>query len=290
MIRRLAALLLLLAAPASLAAQHALTPLDSLGDATSRAIVRYADRSAASAAGYRRIGADFPGMGEHWLQPRVLLSGRVDATQPTILIYATIDGAPRLLGAGFVVTTRGDERAAAVPGWPNAWHEHSGLLSDESGVSPGANAASATHAWVLHVWTTLANPGGRYAPDNWALPFVRAGLGSPAHADADAGRAAALTSTGDEYLRDLLSDAGLRDSANAVRVDSIIATSRARARVIVGLARARPGGAATDEALDALRAEWASLSLALRGTVGETVARYLAPPHSASMTAHRHAD
>jgi hypothetical protein len=244
----------------------------------------------ASAAGYRRIGPDFPGMGEHWLHPRVLLSGRVDANEPTILIYATIAGRSRLLGAGYVVTTRGSARADGVPGWPEAWHEHSGLLSDESGVSPGASEPSATHVWVLHVWTALANPGGRYAPDNWALPFARAGLASPDRADADAARAVALATTGDEYLRALLTDAGLRDTLNTARVDAANAAARANASAVVARARASAGSAATSDDIGALRAEWSSLALTLRGTVGPTVERYLAPPHSAAMNAHRHVD
>jgi hypothetical protein len=278
----LRSLALLLLSPALLAAQAGHSALDSLGDATERALGRWADRAIASASGYRRIGPDFPGMGEHWLHPRVLLSGHVDAAEPTILIYASVAGTPRLLGAGFVVTTRGAERADGVPGWPEAWHEHSGLLSDESGVSPGSSAATATHVWVLHVWTALANPGGRYAPDNWALPFARAGLAAPPNADADAGRAVALVTTGDAYLRDLLSDAGLRDSLNARAVDGAIGTSRANATAIVE--RARGGVSAAD--LLALRAEWSSLERALRLAAGPSVARYLAPPHSAAMDAH----
>jgi hypothetical protein len=277
---------LLLSAPALLGAQNARSALDSLGDATSIALTRYADRSAASAAGYRRIGPDFPGMGEHWLNPRVLLSGSLDPSQPTILIYADVAGAPRLLGAGFVTTTRGEARAAGVPGWPDAWHEHSGLLSDESGVSPGSRAPTTTRVWVLHVWSGLENPGGRYAPDNWALPFVRAGLGSPERADADAGRSVALASTGGDYLRDLLTDAGVRDSTNAPRIDAAIAAARLRSESVVARARTRPGAVASVDDVVALRAEWTSLEHSLRTIAGPAVTSLLAPPHPAAAREH----
>src|SRR5262245_66523559 len=80
-----------------------------------------------------RVGADFPSMGEHWLNRSALLSRTVNPEQPTLLIYANIAGAPKLLGVGFVLVTRGDSTPVDAPGWPDAWHEHSGLLSDESG-------------------------------------------------------------------------------------------------------------------------------------------------------------
>lgn len=275
---------LLLALPAALGAQHD-AALDSLAGATERAIARYADRTVASADGYRRIGPDFPGMGEHWLHPAMLLAERVDATRPTILIYATIGDAPVLLGAGFVTTTRGLVRASGTPGWPAAWHEHSGLLSDESGVAPGTSAGD-THVWVLHVWTSLPNPNGRFAPDNWALPFARAGLAAPPRVDVDAARALSLATTGDGYLRDLLTDAGLRDSSNAVRVDAAIADARTRVAAVTSAWRTSDATPPGDAA--ALRDEWISLERALRGMLGPAVERVLAPPHAASVAHELH--
>jgi hypothetical protein len=283
MIRRACALLLAL--PALLGAQQR-DALDSLADATTRAIVRYADRSVASADGYLRIGPDFPGMGEHWLHPAMLLGGRLDATRPTLLIYAAIGNAPVLLGAGFVTTTRDSAPASGVPGWPAAWHEHSGLLADESGLSPGTHE-SRTHVWVLHVWAELPNPHGRFAPDNWALPFARVGLKAPPHVDVDVARALALVTTGDRYLRDLLTDAGLRDSTNAARVDAVIAD--ARTRVTAHLDRGwSPEG--TPRADAAMRDEWITLERALLAMLGPSVGPLLAPPHSARFDQRRHED
>lgn len=255
--------------------------LDSLADATAQRIARYADRRAAIAAGYRRIGTDFPGMGEHWLHVGALLAQRLDPDRPTMLAYATIDGRPTLLGAGYVVTTQGDT-AATVPGWPTYWHEHSGLLADESGVrgvTAGAPGATETHVWVLHIWTALPNPSGRYEADNWALPFARAGLVAPREVDADIGRAFSLAiAGGDEYLRRVLTDAGLRGPSHAAAVDAAIATARAAAAGVAE--RARPSGAvSTDDAAE-LRVAWETLARRLRDAVGPAVEPVLAPPHA----------
>ena len=242
------------------------TSLDSLAAAASVGTARFADRRAAAAEGYRRIGADFPGMGEHWLHPGALLTGAIDPKRPTLLIYATIDGAPKLLGVGFVTTTRAGETAHDVPGWPHAWHEHSGLLTDESGVSPGTNAPSGTHVWVLHAWTGLANPDGVFTPDNWSLPFLRAGFAAPLHSDPDAARALALLNGGDVYVRGVLTDGGLVTPANAATTDSTLARARRDA-----------DDAGADPA--ALARVWHALAADLRAQLGPNVDRLLAVPH-----------
>jgi hypothetical protein len=264
--------------------------LDSLAAATARETARYVDRRVAVADGYRRIGTDFPGMGEHWLHPGALLDGRLDPTRPTLLTYATLDGRPTLLGVGFVVTTAGTT-AASVPGWPHVWHEHSGLLADESGAAPhdgapdatavgGAPAGAArTRVWVLHAWTRLGNPAGPYAPDNWALPFVRAGLPAPTRTDVDAARACSLVVGGERYLRDVLTDAGLADSSHAAAIDATLAQARATVEPIV--ARARAAGSVSAAELTALGTTWRTMAAALERALGSKVRPLLAPPHAA---------
>lgn len=264
---------------ATTTADPARAALDSLANETARRISRYADRRVAIAAGYRRIGTDFPSMGEHWLHTSSLLAQRIDPDRPTMLAYAVIDGAPTLLGAGYVITTRGYAPATA-PGWPTYWHEHSGLLSDESGAHVGApqESDSATHVWVLHVWSALPNPLGRYDSDNWALPFARVGLAPPAGLDADIGRVLSLTvAGGDEYLRRVLTDAGLR-TGNTHAVDAAIEVARLAAGSVAERARARGAMTATDA--DQLRDAWASLARQLRSVIGPAIEPFLAPPHA----------
>ena len=285
--RRTWRVVLLIASSQLLGAQsHRPTALDSLAAATASSTVRYADRRVAAADGYRRLGADFPGMGEHWLHPGALLSGKLDATRPTILIYATIGGEPALLGVGSVTTTQGDGASNAAPGWPQAWHEHSGLVSDESGVSPGTSAPSDKHVWVLHVWTRLANPDGVYTPDNWALPFVRAQLVAPERADADAARALSLLSGGDDYLRGLLTDARMRTPANEAAVDAVLAAVRSRVASVVTAPRVAPSLSVNE--LASLRSEWQAMSASLRALLGSSVDALLAPPHARMAGAHLH--
>ena len=275
--------------PVVLPAQQTSTrpTLDSLAAEATRLAPHFADRRVAATEGYRRLGADFPGMGEHWLQSGQLLLDRIDPARPTLLMYATIADTPTLLGVGFAITTHGRAPAIDVPGWPDAWHEHSGLLADESGVAPGGAGASDTHVWILHVWSSMPNPAGKFSPDNWSLPFARQGLVVRVPPDADAGRALALVSTGDAFLRNVLADARVRVPANAARVDSAIATSRAHVADVT--ARARTAGVATAGDVDALSREWQSLAHALRQIIGPSVDRFLVAPHAAGV-GHRHDD
>ncbi len=253
-------------------------PLDSLAEQTARLTARFEDRRVAIADGYRRLGTDFPGMGEHWLHPWALLSGRIDPARPALLTYANLDGRPTLLGVGFVVTTRGDSVATSTPGWPDAWHEHSGLFADESGARPGNpnTAGTGTRVWVLHIWTRLANPGGRYAPDNWSLPFARVSLAAPGLVDAEVGRAFSLAVGGDEYLRVVLTDAGLRVEANAVTTDAAI--TAARGEVVRIATRVRAARQVRADDADALRATWRSLGEGLRAALGPGVEPFLGSP------------
>jgi hypothetical protein len=256
--------------------------LDSLTMMAARLTARYADRRVAVADGYRRLGVDFPGMGEHWLNPSALLRDTIDPARPALLMFATIGGKPQLLGVGFVTRTRGDS-AANVPGWPDAWHEHSGLVSDESGAAPSRSGEDGTHIWVMHAWTGLENPAGRYAPDNWNLPFARLNMAPPPGTDADVGRALALISGGDAYLSAVLTDANLVTRSNAGSVNSAIAAARERVLAIAD--RASASGGFTPQDADLLRDVWDKLGKSLRKTIGARVEPLVAPSH-----AHRRPD
>jgi hypothetical protein len=241
--------------------------IDSLISQAVRETRVFADRRSAIDAGYRRVGADFPGMGEHWLNVRALLKGTIDPARPTLLIYAEIRGRPTLLGIGFAVATHGDSVPRDLPGWPENWHEHSGLLAEESGARTGdSGETSDTHLWVMHGWTVLKNPQGTFAADNWALPYARAGRAVPTHVDPAASRGLALTVGGDEFVRKLLTDSGLRTDDNARLVDSL--TSAARLRAL----------ASADD--HALRAAWRTLCDDVTRTLGPRAAALLEPTHT----------
>lgn len=240
--------------------------IDSLIASAARATRPFVDRRLAVDAGYRRIGADFPGMGEHWLNVQTLLRGTIDPARPTLLIYADIRGQPTLLGVGFAAVTRGDSIPIHLPGWPEEWHEHSGLLAEESGALTGHDhGASETHVWVMHAWTALENPYGPTAAENWALPYARAGRAIPVHVDASAGRALALTVGGDEFVRKLVSDAGIRTDENSMIIDSVVAAARVRAAT------------STDD--ESLRDTWRMLRDDFSRLLGPRAAALLEPTH-----------
>jgi len=248
--------------------QHLPITLDSLIADASRESGRFRDRRVAIADGYHRVGVDFPSMGEHWIDLARLLRNQIDPAHPTLLTYATIAGEPTLLGLGFMIVTHGDSSPADVPGWPAEWHEHSGFLSDESGASIGSvQRDSHTHVWVMHVWTGLENSAGRLEADNWSLPFARAGVAVPRALDVDAARAASLATGGDEFLRDVLTDASLRTLSNSATVDSAIAAARSRS---IAALRPTPDVATLHDA-------WRDLATALEGALGPSVREIMRP-------------
>ncbi len=274
--RRLGILLVLCSAARSAAAQHAgLRTLSALLDTLARDAALFDQRRDAIAAGYRRVGTDFPGMGEHWVLSAAVFAGSVDPARPSLLTYAEIAGRPRLVGAGFIVPVWGDTLPHDLPGWPAAWHEHSGLLADESGARPGegGDRPQGVRIWVLHAWTALPNPAGENVADNWALPFARAGLAPPPQAEPIAGRAMSLVVGGDVYFRGLVGDAVPLSTGQVEQVDSAIA--RAVAKVHLLTDPARNTGALDPEAVDGLRVVWGSLTAELNRIVGGSIDRLL---------------
>lgn len=271
-----------LAATCTQAERVAKDALDSLAMETARVTMRYTDRREAMSDGYRRIGTDFPGMGEHWLHSGALMTGNVDASRPTLLSYANLSGRATLVGVGFVVTTRSDSAAPDVPGWPDHWHEHSGLLGDESGAAVGTprggeRKANATRVWVLHVWTALANPAGPYASDNWALPFARVGVASPMRVDYETGRAFSLAVGGRRYLEAVLTDSRLLHDRNTVGVRAALDAATIAAEQIS--TRVQATGVVSTVDTRELRDVWRVLADRLRVLCGPAVDVLLAPPH-----------
>ncbi len=255
------------------------SPLERLADSATHMTGLLADREAARAAGYRRIGTDFPGMGEHWLHVPTLLTGQLDPAHPTMLAFAPIQGRPTLIGVGFVLTSEGAALPTWAPGWPDAWHEHSGLLSAESGVGEDRApvSASSTRVWVLHVWTALANPEGRFYADNWALPFARAGLPAPGGVDADAARAFSLAVGGDAFLRRALVYADTNVLVEQALADARLVADAVRERA-VGSGHVQPDDVAR------LRASWQALAERVTAELGPRASSVFAIQHSAAHT------
>ena len=54
----------------------------------------HSDQRVAVLDGYRRIGRDFPGMGEHRIRIGLIFDGRFDPSRPEVLNYVDVDGTP----------------------------------------------------------------------------------------------------------------------------------------------------------------------------------------------------
>lgn len=220
---------------------------------------RFGDVREAVLAGYRRIGPDFPGMGEHWISLGLLMSATLDPQRPTFLSYAVIAGEQRLVGVAYAIPLSGD---AAAPGWPagiEAWHDHSRSVEDEvlltqAGLHSHERVPRARLA-MLHAWVWLENPAGPFAKENWALPFARAGFAPPTREERQAGRALSLA-THAEYYKSLL------DRFQALGADersSVAALVQEYGRRVENFVVAQQGAALDDENLAQLAGWWSEL-------------------------------
>ncbi len=235
------------------------------------ATARYRDRQVAISDGYRVMGPEFPGMGEHWINLAIVFGAHFDAARPAILEYATIDGAPTLVGVAYALPLLADE---TPPDFPSAaaWHAHRETVDDEARLVEQISAAHAgQHAdaggarlAMLHAWIWLDNPDGPWAANNWSLPFARAHVIPPRTADRASARALSLLDGGADYYATLfLSAFGVTaaDSA-AIRVAVDHAVRRVHA--------VRAAHASTEADADevaALRSVWHELWTSMRKSV-----------------------
>ena len=190
----LAALLQLATAPAADA---------QLLAAARSASASFQDRSAAIRAGYRKLGPEVPEMGEHWINPIMIVESRYDPARPAVLTYATIDGRPTLTGVAYALAMRTGESAPAT-GVSGTWHDHAATVFAElANADHGARVAGA-RVVVMHAWVWVDNPAGVFADENWALPYLRLGRVVPAQIDPHAARALALLYDGGAYYAGVL--------------------------------------------------------------------------------------
>ena len=189
----------------------------------------------ARAAGYRPLGPDFPGMGQHWVHPSLILRDTLEAAYPAVLEYTEIGGRLTLVGVAYAVLVKGDLPPTSLPVPPGAWHFHQGTIEEESFLRshagmghdmPGPKIA------VLHAWIWLDNPDGLLATDNWALPYVRLALTVPQHISHAAARALALAAGdgGRSYLEALLHAVGQPSDDEMKALKIVVARYQLEAR------------------------------------------------------------
>lgn len=166
------------------------------------ATTRYSDVADAIADGYRRVGMDFPGMGEHWISLREATRDHFDPARPQILLYIDVDGERRIAGAAFTAL---QDPGESIPGprfLRDSWHEHSGTLDDELFAVDHAGSSDGDHmrVLVLHVWTRWPSTGSAFDVENWNLPFQRAGIAPPEPVDIVVARAVSLAHSANYYV------------------------------------------------------------------------------------------
>jgi len=245
---------------------------------------RFRDRNVAIAAGFRRLGRDFPSMGEHWANPGKVIAGRFDVADPAMLVYATIDGKPVLLGVVYAIPLENGQQPPPLPGGAKAWHEHNGTVDEESFLPEHGGDHSperaGTRLAILHVWTLLPNPAGYFVAENWALPFARLHLEPPPSISETAARALSLVSGSSDFYASLIESELSSTPGDTWRAALAAATDSARA--IVSGRNAK--GALTPDQISALEKTWTrfaarlseahpALARHLRGEMREAGAR-----------------
>jgi hypothetical protein len=228
---------------------------------------RFADPSAAIRAGFRRLGPEFPGMGQHWVHPGRIVSGRIDASSPPVLTYARRnDGKLALLGLAWAVPIASGQAPPAEPFGSDAWHDHTGAVDEEilllGHVPDEPDAEYRFRLSMVHVWNGLENPDGILAQNNWALPFWRNGLAVPNRVSRSAARALSLARDGREFYRALLERAVELAAEERAHVNRVLDAHAARIEALIERQRAR-----SDVVIDDYEVVWYDMWRAVRELV-----------------------
>jgi hypothetical protein len=160
--------------------KNTVTELDRAKQATEK----YRDVRVAEADGYQILGAEFPGMGAHFVLNLEQKEFRIE--KPPILLYhksADVPGGYSLVGVGyFFDAPEGPDGQPVNPPFPKAlahWHRHDNIcmlpgldnphsLSESECVAKGGHFTAKT-PWLVHAWIWKDNPTGVFTPDNPAL-------------------------------------------------------------------------------------------------------------------------
>lgn len=236
-------------------------------EATTQATRRFTDRSQAIRAGYRKLGPDFPGMGEHWVHPGRIVQGSLDSAYPSVLSYVVIDGVPRLVGVAFTLPLGPDEAPPDEPFGQDLWHDHSGDVNEETLLlnHPASmhSGGSGYRLSMAHVWTDLENPDGVVAQNNWHLPWVRVGLTPPEEGSVEAARGVSLSYGGRDFYLELISRATSLTEEEFTAVSNALQEHAARVEALVVRSKGA-GGVEAEHFADLWRDFWKAVRRGVR--------------------------
>lgn len=236
---------------------------------------RYKDRAVAIRDGYRRIGRDFPGMGEHWIRIGLIFDGKLDASRPEVLNYATVGGKPQLLGVGYALALLAGELPPEGPAGRHAWHDHFRSIDDET-LHPQHHAhgtgGDTPRLAMLHAWIWADNPQGIFTADNWALPFLRLGL-RPSRSDVpiEAAKALSLLNGGRDYVEASLEAAGARNAVGQAQV-----ALEAASKEVAAILRSKAVGVLEESELVQLATIWRDMWVRIDAHLDTAVRQRLA--------------
>lgn len=207
--------------------QQPVTPDREAFLATARdAAERYTDRNRAIRDGYRRLGPDFPGMGQHWVHIGHIVAGSLDPDHPAALSYIQVGAEPRIVGLAYALPLAADELPPERPFGRERWHDHTGSVLEESLLLEHPRTVASTPSRfrlsMLHLWVSFENPAGLFEQNNWKLPFLRAGLQPPAVPPPLAAMGVSLSQETSDYYRELLKSAGEMDEDEEQTVDETV--------------------------------------------------------------------
>ena len=237
---------------------------------------RYHDRAAAVLDGYRRIGRDFPAMGEHWIRVGLGFDGHFDASRPEILSYVLVNGKPQLLGVAYATPLLRGEQPPDGPAGSDAWHDHSRTVEDET-LQPlhhmHGTAQDGARLAMMHAWVWSPNPAGMFAADNWAIPYIRLGLTPPPAASPSVAKALSFVTGGRDYFELAIEVAARPTAVEKQRVKEAMDRAQAEVQSIVRDSRAAALTEAHSASLAAVwTAMWSAIDDALSAKARDRVA------------------
>ena len=215
-------------------------------------------------------------MGEHWIRVGLVFDGTLDASRPEVLSYVAVNGKPQLLGVAYAVPLLRGEKPPDGPAGPDAWHDHSRTVEDETVLplhhTPGTAREGARLA-MMHAWIWSPNPDGMFAADNWAIPYIRLGLTPNPTSSASVAKALSLATGGRDYFERAIATAARSQAVEKQRVKVAMDRAQAEAQSIARGIRAATLGEPQSERLAAIWADmWTAIDDALGADAQQRVA------------------